>query len=166
MEKPRLNPDNYPQEEEDLFHLIGVDRGRSIGVPREGGWEDDILNITFRHIEMAMIDALKRHGKPTDDPVRGSTTLTEECGEVAECALDATRPGGVTIEEELLALSKMYVELAQAAGYSFLLMISMSYKIGEVKQRWQTAKTMAEEAARESQSSSFKEDSGEAKPKV
>lgn len=140
MEEPRIDPPPVedPVEERNTI-LIGVDSGRTIGVPTAWGFTDDILNTTFRHIEDAMVKSLRLHGRPTKDPVRGGLNLAEECGEVAEAALDATRPSGVTPELRLLAIRRMHSELADVAGYAFLLMISMGYVIEEEVRQWQSA---------------------------
>ena len=125
MEEPRLDFTEYRT-------LIGVDSGPAIEVPADWGFEDDILNVTFRAIHAAMVEAMSKHGRPTRDPVRGAATLSEECGEVARAALDATREV-LSVNDRFVALGGMYDELAQVAGYAFLLMISMGYRFKEME---------------------------------
>lgn len=95
------------------------------------------LTHAIPQVRRAMEDAWLKHGEPTDDPVRGSTNLCEEVGEVATCALDATRTihapvGSVTYEGikrlQGQSIDKMCEELAQVAGYAILLMVKLQGK--------------------------------------
>jgi NTP pyrophosphatase (non-canonical NTP hydrolase) len=73
----------------------------------------------------AMVFALQKHGRPTSNPNRGISTLSEELGEAAEHAIEATRPDLLDGIPDPTALRQMYDELAQLAGYAMLLMMSM-----------------------------------------
>lgn len=89
-------------------------------------WFDHAAN----DVRAAMEGAWRKHGAPTKDPVRGSTNLAEELGEVASEALDATR-AGVNVHDIEHALIMMRYELMQVAGYAILLAVQLE---GEVKE--------------------------------
>jgi NTP pyrophosphatase (non-canonical NTP hydrolase) len=95
----------------DLLDRYGIDKGAL--------WKARI------DVVAAMEFALQRHGEPTSDPNRGMTTIAEEVGEAAECALEATRPDRVVDYPDNQQLRLMCDELAQLAGYTMLLMLTM-----------------------------------------
>ena len=98
------------------FEGVGIDIERTCEV-----WFDHVRkDITF-----AMSHAWYKHGEPTTDPVRGATTLAEECGEVAKEALDATRKVYASGTEQHDAIVRMRRELSQTAGYAILLMCQL-----------------------------------------
>lgn len=90
----------------------------------------------FDHAEKGVVDAMEHacfiHGVPTTDPVRGTATLSEEVGEVAECALDATR-GKIDTNRKILCLTNMVAELNQVAAYAILLRCQMEGEIQKLR---------------------------------
>lgn len=85
--------------------------------------------IDYAQWERAMIAvkhqallAVGKHGQVTRDVNRGVAVMVEELGEIAECALEATRVN-VTGPNRKRQLILMGGELAQLAGYVMLLMI-------------------------------------------
>lgn len=93
-----------------------------IAVPLDFGLSPDSLQAPLYDVQCAMLSSLSKHGKVTSDPVRGVTTCGEELGEAMAEALDATRPSGHVSG----SIHRMYQELAQLAGYTILLMVSMA----------------------------------------
>jgi NTP pyrophosphatase (non-canonical NTP hydrolase) len=81
---------------------------------------DDSFEQAGADIRSAMKMALMIHGRCTSDPVRGAATLAEECGEVADAALSATRDDMPPVMR-VNYLQHMVAELDQVAGYAILL---------------------------------------------
>lgn len=91
-------------------------------------WWDHCREEVVKRME----EAWYAHGEPTKDPVRGALNLTEEVGEVAEAALDATRadaPLGYRLEH----LEHMVFELGQVAGYAILLRCQIEGEIRRLR---------------------------------
>ena len=84
-------------------------------------------------VAAAMEHAVTKHGAPTTDPVRGASTLSEECGEVAAEALEATR-NNVHPAMKAERLNRMIRELDQVAAYAILLRCSMEGEVRKLRQ--------------------------------
>lgn len=86
----------------------------------------------YDHVREGVIDAMQRavhlHGQPTTDPFRGTLNLSEEVGEVAEAALDATRKN-ISDLEKSTHLMHMVAELNQVIGYAIMLRCQMEGEI-------------------------------------
>lgn len=103
----------------------------AIAMPVDWQIRENALSQAHLAVARSMSYALRKHGRPTRDPVRGVINLSEELGEVAREALDATRNYSHSDvdrfeqQEKFNAIARMYGELGQLAGYAILLMMSM-----------------------------------------
>jgi NTP pyrophosphatase (non-canonical NTP hydrolase) len=95
------------------------------------GMAEKLAERAEHQVQFRMIEALEKHGPCTMDPCRGIAVLTEEVGEAAEQALNATRTN-VSTENKLKYLRHMRYELEQVAGYAILLRCAMDDLIKEV----------------------------------
>lgn len=90
------------------------------------------FDYTRGDVVAEMWHAVTKHGPVTKDPMRGVATLTEELGEVAAEALEATRKT-VTPAIEMESLMAMCNELNDLIAYAILLRVSMEGKIHKLK---------------------------------
>lgn len=97
---------------------------------KAAGVGESWLVLTLFDVDAAMVEALDKHGAPTSDPMRGIVTCSEELGEAAAEALDATRGAGPMSVHHL---NRMYQELCQLSAYSALLATSMRLQVKEIE---------------------------------
>lgn len=81
-------------------------------------------------IRKEMNQATKEHGMLTRDPVRASTILSEECGEVSRASLTMTRPGGGTKENR----EQLRREITQVAALAALWLLNMENEDDQFKE--------------------------------
>lgn len=103
------------------------------------GMGESWITLTFHDIDAAMVESLDKHGRPTKNPLRGLAHCSEELGEVAREATDATRPlvnadiGDGWARLDSAALRRMYKELCQLSAYSALFATSIKLLAREVE---------------------------------
>jgi NTP pyrophosphatase (non-canonical NTP hydrolase) len=90
-----------------------------------------VIVSAMARVQVQVMHALEKHGPCTTDPCRGVAVLTEEVGEVAEMAVNATRKV-TTDQDQKLYLAQMCEELDQVAAYAMMLRCSMESIIVEL----------------------------------
>jgi hypothetical protein len=90
--------------------------------------EGRVSDRTVERCRGAALDAFRKHGELTTDPVRACAILIRECAEAMNEALTGTRPSmrecpiSYQVMEHRIATRHLYIELSQVAAVAMMLM--------------------------------------------